>query len=799
MNQVREHSRVHSALRRGGLVRRRLPEATERRLQRLARVTDVLTCVVLVVGLAANQVVATMASHRSPALLLTSLSVFFLLVVARLVLAVALDAERRGALMLLLAGVAAWALGSMQVNAARLEGNAHFPAPGEWLFLVSYLGMLGYLLSDTDFRPSRIARRWLDVAVICGAITSLASLLLVTPLRMASGEEGGALFLALIYPMADLALAIIVVAQAFLTSRADRRKSQILGLGFFLLAAGDSGLALQVSASTYDFGNFSNVLWGLAFALIVTGACRPAATTISAVPKEPGAVVWIGAGAISLAELTIRPDETLALYTLPPAVVTMACVGARLALALRDAKRANAALVLSMTDDLTRLPNRRAVRAWLAEGLENRRPTGLLMLDLDGFKEINDSLGHQAGDTVLTLLATRLSGDVPSGVRIARLGGDEFAIFADTDDEIELMELGRALLGELGKPILVEEIELSLGGSIGVTAARADDDSGSEVLRRADVAMYQAKNSGLGVSLYDAQLDEFSRSRLQLAEELRKGIQHGQIEVWYQPQVDARTMRIIALESLVRWRHPNQGVISPVSFLPAARRAGLMGALSEAVVDLATRDFAAMRAAGVGVRLSINCAPPELLGPTWLPCLDRALADREIPHDAVVVEITEDSFISDPQRTKGVLQRVRDSGVQISIDDYGTGFSSLTYLRNLPADELKIDRSLVANVTEDERSREIVASTIQLAHALDLRVVAEGVEDADHLHALRAMGIDMVQGYHLARPMPADEVIGWVKTWNEQFPGPDRSPHSLLEVGGTPGAATASDSVEGSP
>lgn len=786
-------------------MRRRLPESTERRLQRLSQIVTVITWVVLVVGLLANQLVAMLASHRSPALLLTSLSIFFVLLLVRLVLAIALDSERRGPLLLLLAGVGSWSLGSMQVNAARLEGNAHFPAPGEWLFLISYLGMLGYLLSDIDFRPPRPARRWLDVAVICGAITSLASLLLVTPLRMASGQDGGTLFLALIYPMADMALAILVLGQAFLMTRADRRKSQILGLGFVLLAAGDSGLGLQVSASTYDFGNFSNMLWGGAFALIVTGACRPAVTAIRSVPKEPSAAVWIGAGAVSLAELTIRPDETLALYTLPPAVVTMACVGARLALALRDANRANEALALSMTDDLTRLPNRRAVRTWLAEGLTDQRPMGLMMLDLDGFKEINDSLGHQAGDTVLKLVAARLSSSALPGVRIARLGGDEFAIFADTDDEIELMELGRTLVDSLNKPIVVEGIELSPGGSIGVTAARADDANGSEVLRRADVAMYQAKNSGLGVALYDVQLDEFSRSRLQLAEELRRGIQQNQIEVWYQPQVDARTSRVIALEALVRWRHPNQGVISPVSFLPAARRAGLMGPLSETVVDLATQDFAKMRDQGVDLRLSINCAPPELLGPTLLPSLYRALNRCQIPYDHLVVEITEDSFISDPQRTKEVLQRVRDSGMQISIDDYGTGFSSLAYLRNLPVHELKIDRSLVANVAEDDRSRKIVASTIQLAHALDLRVVAEGVEEAEHLSALQSMGIDMVQGYHLARPMPANEVPGWVRRWNEQQvagdpgsedPGAQRDGHVLLDPSTTP-ASAASHSVEG--
>jgi EAL domain-containing protein (putative c-di-GMP-specific phosphodiesterase class I) len=284
------------------------------------------------------------------------------------------------------------------------------------------------------------------------------------------------------------------------------------------------------------------------------------------------------------------------------------------------------------------------------------------------------------------------------------------------------------------------------------------------------VAMYQAKNSGLGAALYDGQLDEFSRSRLQLAEELRKGIADGQIEVWYQPQLDALTMEVSGLEALVRWRHPTQGVISPVSFLPAARRAGLMGRLSEVVAQQAVRDFEMHQRVGIDLRVAINCAPPELLGPTFLPQLYASITERNIPGDRLVLEVTEDSFLVDPQHTRDVLLELRSNGVQISIDDYGTGFSSLTYLRNLPVQELKIDRALIANVATDDRSRMIVASTIQLAHALSMRIVAEGVENADDLASLVAMGIDTVQGYHLARPMPSSQIVRWLQDWSTANP-----------------------------
>ena len=723
-----------------------------------------LSWAVLILGLLANQFAQSVAHHKSAAIVLTSLSIFFPLLVLRLALAVSLSAGRRSTLLLLLAAIATWSLGSISVNAARVDAQAHFPAPGEWLFLVSYLGMAGYLLRDVDRRQPRPARGWLDIAIICGGTFCLASLLLVMPIQLTSDLEGVPLLLALVYPLADVVLALVVVGQSLLLARSDRRKSLMLGTAFLLLAGADSGFALQVSARTYDFGNLSNALWGVAFALLVAAACRPKQSVIRAVPKVAGTTILVSAGIVALAVLTIRPDNSMAYYILPPALITMAAVAGRLALALRDANRANEAFALSKTDDLTKLPNRRAVRTWLWEGLADRKPLALMLLDLDGFKEVNDSLGHRAGDTVLRLVAVRMQEAVDQHVRVARLGGDEFAIILDTNDEIELMETAQGVLKDLAKPMIVDGIEICPSGSIGVTVALPEDD-GSEVLRRADVAMYQAKNSGLGAALYDAQLDEFSRSRLQLAEELRKGIADGQIEVWYQPQVDAATMQVSGLEALVRWRHPAQGLISPVSFLPAARRAGLMGQLSVLVAQQAVRDFHMRLEAGIDLRVAINCAPPELLGPSFLPQFYASIVEWKVPVDRLVLEVTEDSFLADPQHTRDILLELRSNGVQVSIDDYGTGFSSLTYLRNLPVQELKIDRTLITNVATDDRSRMIVASTIQLAHALDMRTVAEGVENAADLAALVAMGIDTVQGYHLARPMPSSQINDWVRDW----------------------------------
>jgi len=728
-----------------------------------------LPWVVMIVGLLVNQVVDSVSRHQS-AILLTALAVFFLLLLVRLVLAMIIQPDRRTTLLLILAAIAAWALGSISVNAARGDVQAEFPAPGEWLFLASYLGMAGYLLRDVDRRQARPARGWLDVVIICGGTACLASLLLITPISLVSDQDGSSLLLALIYPLADAILALVVLGQWLLQVRMDRRKSWMLGAGFVLLACADSGLALQASANTYDFTSVSYALWGAGFALLVAAVCRPPQSVIRTVPKAAGTPILVGAGLVALAVLTIRPDDKLAHFILPPAVLTLAAVAARLGLALRDANRANEAFALSETDDLTLLPNRRAVRAWLSEGLAGGKPLALMLLDLDGFKEINDALGHSAGDTVLTLVGVRMREAVEPHARVARLGGDEFAILMETTDEIELMETGHGVLRDLAKPIVIEGIEISPSGSIGVTVTVPEDAGSSDVLRRADVAMYQAKKSGLGVAIYDAHLDKFSRSRLRLSEELRKGIADGQIEVWYQPQIDAATMQVSGLEALVRWRHPDEGLLSPVSFLPAARRAGLMGQLSEVIVQQAIDDLQVRSRTGIDVCVAVNCAPPELLGPTFLPYLYAAIAKANVPVGRLVLEVTEDFFLADPQQARAVLLGLRRHGVQVSIDDYGTGYSSLAYLRNLPVQELKIDRTLIGDVATDGRSRKIVASTIQLAHALAMRIVAEGVENAADLDALVAMGIDSLQGYHLARPMPSAQIDQWVHDWNTSKP-----------------------------
>jgi EAL domain-containing protein (putative c-di-GMP-specific phosphodiesterase class I) len=279
------------------------------------------------------------------------------------------------------------------------------------------------------------------------------------------------------------------------------------------------------------------------------------------------------------------------------------------------------------------------------------------------------------------------------------------------------------------------------------------------------VAMYEAKGSRSGALFYDAARDSFSRQRLRMAEELRRGIDEGQLVVWYQPQIDARTREVVALEALVRWDHPKDGLLPPIAFLPDARRSGLMLALTDVVMRSVVADARRWADQGLDLRVSMNCAPPELLGGALLPRLFDAIERADLAPDTLTIEVTEDSFVADPEHARQILYELREHNVQAAIDDYGTGFSSLAYLRDLPVHELKMDRSFISTLLSDPRSRVIVDSTNQMAHAMGLRLVAEGVEDAEIAETLAGLGIDVLQGYHIGRPMPSVQIADWVQQW----------------------------------
>ncbi len=677
--------------------------------------------------------------------------------------------DRRLTLVLLAAGVMMWSVGSATLTAAGDVGDISFPAPGEWFFLGSYIGLAAFLLTDVPRRGAPARSIWIEAAVVCGAAACLASLLAV-PLSSSLDESVNVetpLLLAVLYPLIDVILVIVVLGQVMLGQRASGVRTATLAAGFALLSVADSSFLLTWSDGTYADNPALDVCYGLSFALIVgAGLFRPPEVTARRDHHHHRGRVLVAAAAVALAAMVFNPGtDALGAAVTTAAVGTLLAAGWRLVLALREAQGAAEALRLSRTDELTGLPNRRAMMHEL-EGVPTGAALTLMLLDLDGFKEINDSMGHAVGDRVLIQVADRLRARLGQRLSVARLGGDEFALVAHGGDPLEMTETGRVVCNLLAEPMGVDGLELTISASLGIAIREDVDMSASDLLRRADVAMYEAKGNRAGAVLYQPAHDTFTRARLLHSEQLRRGIRDAQLSMWYQPQVDAATQEVVAVEALVRWQHPTEGLLTPAAFLPEARRYGLMPALSVDVVRQVVADARRWIDEGLHFRVALNCAPTEMLDGLVLPRLYEAIADAELPQGSLLVEVTEDSFLGDPDRARERLTELHDRGVLSGIDDYGTGFSSLSYLRDLPVRELKMDRSFIAVMMTDPGSRVIVETTTKMAHALGLRLVAEGVENAPTAAALVAMDVDVLQGYHIAPPMPAASISPWVRQWS---------------------------------
>lgn len=748
---------------------------------RLGTVAWVVLCLSAVIGFAVE---GTSAGDLEESLLFVTSALFFAVIVARLSTVMWHVPERRVAVAALTVGVVLWGAGSILLNASGSATTAAFPATGEWLFLSSYVGMAAFLVLDAGDRHGRAATAWLDAIIVCGGAAALASAILLTPFTAYFPQGGVPLLVALIYPALDLALAVVVLGQMALATRSWSSRTLSLMAGFVVFAIADSTFVLNLGTGPYAFNVSVIVLWALALMLITDAACRPRPPLVSRSRRLPSSVL-VASFIVSIGLLLARPSGVTGLAIALPAVITLVATAARLTVALRESQAAAEAFHLARTDDLTGLPNRRALLREVDRHIRHQEPLGLMLLGLDGFKEVNDTLGHSAGDTLLAMVSVRIRDSLPKHMTMARVGGDEFAILVPDEDPVLLLERAQAIRHALLAPARIDGLDLAMPASLGIAIREPTDTKASDLLRRADVAMYEAKVSRSGAVLYTPQKDEFSRERLQMAEELRRALRDGHVTVWYQPKVDAFTGRVAGVEALVRWQHPQRGLLSPLEFLPVARRAGLMQELSEVVVGQAVAAAARWYRTGLALNVAINVAPPELLAGQLLPIVYDAMTTVGIPAHWITIEVTEDTFLANPQRAHELLLDVRSHGLKTSIDDYGTGFSSLAYLRDLPVSELKMDRSFVAQVCADDRSRLIVASTTDMAHALDLLVVAEGVEDAEIAAEVTAIGVDVLQGYHISAPMPEAQVDAWVRRWNRPSP-----PVHIVHTRGDPQTAS---------
>jgi diguanylate cyclase (GGDEF)-like protein len=391
--------------------------------------------------------------------------------------------------------------------------------------------------------------------------------------------------------------------------------------------------------------------------------------------------------------------------------------------------------------------------------------TGLLMLDLARFKDVNDTLGHETGDRVLAELAARLAEAVRQDDVVGRIGGDEFAVvLPDAGDHATVEAVARRILEACAEPVSDEGMPLRVGASIGMVLAPEHGDESSLLLRRVDAAMYRAKEERVGVAAASEGDLDAGRRRLAVAAELRGALEHGELFCEYQPKVALATGRIVGVEALVRWRHPERGVVEPEEFLDDAEHLGLMAPLTRFVLGEALGWVAAWTSEGLDLSVAVNVSATMLHDPGFVAMVDDALAASGAEPSRVLLEVTEQAAMVQPETSLETMGTLIERGVRFSIDDFGTGQSSLTYLRRLPVVEVKLDRSFVVGVRAGTPDGAIARSVVDLAHNLGLLALAEGIESAESLDVVRSYTCDLGQGWHLGRPMAPEEVAPWCRS-----------------------------------
>ena len=429
------------------------------------------------------------------------------------------------------------------------------------------------------------------------------------------------------------------------------------------------------------------------------------------------------------------------------------------------AEREQRILKLAYEDPLTQLPNRAQFGESLALGIQQAKSQGsslaILIMDLDRFKFVNDSLGHGVGDHVLRQVGMRLHALVGSAGCVARLGGDEFALLMPGLSDEAVIAVAQSVIGALERPIIFQEQPLDVGASIGIACFPEHARDAETLLRNADIAMYVAKRNKIGYTVYDQKFDTSQQDHLSLLGELRHAVEHGELRLYYQPKVSLASSTVHAAEALIRWVHPTKGLVPPAQFIPFAEHTGYIKVLTRWVLEESIRQCGVWRRDGLQLQVSVNISARDLMSRDLPDAISALLIEHDVPAGMVCLEITESGFMEDPAHAQKVLERLAAIGLQLSIDDYGTGYSSLSYIMQLPVTELKIDRSFVSHMSDDTDLTTIVRSTIELGHSLGLKVVAEGVEDGQGFALLRALGCDGAQGYFMSPPLPAEAFRRW--------------------------------------
>jgi diguanylate cyclase (GGDEF)-like protein len=612
----------------------------------------------------------------------------------------------------------------------------------------------------------------LDSLVCALTMAAVAAALAAGPIHTAATRVPATVLVGILYPWGDLVL--LALAAGMLPIRGWRNEFRwiLLVAGFVLFAVADTAYLFETSAESYRVGTSLDACWPLSSLLVAMASWAPSSSVVPS-PKRGLSpyVKSVACTVVALAVAILGHDSRLA-TTL--AALSLIAIAARFSMTFRDVSMLAESYKHAMTDELTALPNRRSLATALTAAsapdsagpsLLTRTPSrrALLLLNLYEFQEINDSVGHLFGDELLRHIANRLSNSVRREDLLARTGADEFAILtAEGTDLIAARALAGRLLEALSEPFALDPITVQVDARIGIALCPDHCDHPQELLNRAETALPHAESARSKIAVYQSTFELYRKNDPNLIEDLRTALFDGdELTLHYQPKINASDESVHSVEALLRWHHPSHGLLLPEEFLPAAERAGLMRKVANRALNIALEQIQSWREQGVAAAVAVNLSPTNLVDLDLAGTIERLLRTYRLPGDALIIEITESALVDSvrPRDTVAALQRL---GVRISLDDYGTGWSSLARLQDVSVDELKLDKVFVGRLARDPRSVAIVRSTVALAQSLGAELVAEGVEDEVTLSALRQYGCAITQGFVHSPPLPANDLRHWI-------------------------------------
>lgn len=745
-------------------------------------------------------------SHGSARIAVSDITSFVLVSTAATLSALAARSARgrlRAAWTAMSVGLLGWAVGDAIWGYHELVlHESPFPSLADAAYLILPVGAcVAMLVFPTTYSGRSRARMLLDSVIVAAALFVVFWLIVLRPVYEAGADSQFGLVVSLAYLVSDLVVLTIAAYVAVGAGSYQRLPLTILAAAMTSIALADSAYAYLTATGQYNSGDAIDIGWvaGMLLVMVAATASREGGSGRREQVELPSwASVWVPYVPLMAAAMAAAAQPVEALRSVPvliAAMILLVAVPCRQFLVVSE----NRWLVASMAeqalrDPLTGLANRDLFHDRLDHAMQFVRrdgmTVGVLAIGLDDFRMVNDTLGHTVGDRLLTLVGRRIAGCVRLGDTVARLGGDEFAVLVE--DEVDYAYFtAQRVVEAFDEAFVIDGRDLLIRPSVGIALAEPDgpDLSAEELFTRAIAALDSAKRSRLtGVATFSDELDvagdidrhalsgpaakDSAAATLRLLGELRYAVDHSGLDLLYQPKISLITGRIVGAEALLRWPHPVRGVLGPEEFLPLVRRYGLMGQVTAFVLDRALDDAVRWRTEEVGVPVAVNFFAPSISDQGLPDRIAQALTHRGLSPAALTVEITEDLLMKNISSARTVLNRLRENGIRVAVDDFGSGYSALSYLRDLPVDEVKLDQGFIASVLVDERAAAVVSAVVELARALSLTTVVEGVETAEIAAVLRDMGCDVGQGYYFSPPLTLEELLELLSPRGATAPAP---------------------------